>query len=199
MKSLGTLRHEGKNFLGFYSCGYRNKNGIRLRYFTDFIMSHTAFYKTCARNIAPLQGILGRVPTFTQIHYIVLSQELKPLLSISKSLSGTRVERYDRPTNTYIQLLMIFSCVASFGTFIWHRPTPWSGYTIFMPAIHQKNTNRISPCSRAWFAIGTESHQKHRECDHPTQASHSTRLRTQRWYSRAFSRAKPSSVAAYQQ
>lgn len=113
MNSLGLFRHEGKTFLGFYSCGYRNENGIRLRYFcldTDFIMSHTAFYKTCARNIATLQGILGRVPTFTQMDYIVLSQHLKPLLSISKSLSGTRVESYDRPTDTYIQLLMIISC-----------------------------------------------------------------------------------------
>ena len=81
-------RREGETFLGLYSRGYRNANGIRLRDFcadNDLYLSNTAFYKKRARNITTWQGIRGFDPVFNQIDYIILPLRFKPMLSSSQS------------------------------------------------------------------------------------------------------------------
>nr|CCA27271.1 endonucleasereverse transcriptase putative [Albugo laibachii Nc14] len=112
-------RREGETFLGLYSRGYRNANGIRLRDFcadNDLFLSNTAFYKKRARNITTWQGIRGRDPVLNQINYIILRLRFKPLLSISQSWSGTLVDSDHRLTTTHLQLpnvyeiLMRISC-----------------------------------------------------------------------------------------
>ncbi|CCI10473.1 unnamed protein product [Albugo candida] len=84
-------RCEGETFLGLYSRGYRNDNGIRFRDFcaeNDFFLSNTAFYKKRARNITTWQGISGRGPIFNQIDYIIL-----PLRFKAASFQFTILER----------------------------------------------------------------------------------------------------------
>nr|CCA23569.1 PREDICTED: similar to endonucleasereverse transcriptase putative [Albugo laibachii Nc14] len=104
-------RRDGETFLGLYSRGYRNANGIHLRDFcadNDVFLSNTAFYKKRERNITTWQGIRGRDPVFNQIDNIILPLRFEPLLFNSQSWSGTLVDSVHRLMTTHLQLPNVY-------------------------------------------------------------------------------------------